>query len=85
MSSIQTLQQGCMGTCRGARVREVTTEHGGEANTSGGSPCNGEGVESTYRVHSIQDEVCGEIIEYQEEPTSHRGDRVAEGVSRTFP
>jgi hypothetical protein len=29
-------------------------------------------------------EMCGEITECREEPTSHRGDKVAEGVSRTF-
>jgi hypothetical protein len=30
-------------------------------------------------------EMCGEITKCLEEPTSHKGDRVAEGVSRTFP
>jgi hypothetical protein len=42
---VQTLQQGCMETYRGARVPEVTTEHSGKASTSGGSLYIGEGVE----------------------------------------
>ena len=54
------------GTYWEACMLEVTTKHDGEASTSIGSPCKGEGVEGAWRVHSIQDEMYKEIIKYRE-------------------